>query len=377
MSLTVATGSVDELARIVEETGVRTALLFTGGSSYSSSGAEGIIDSMLRGVGVTRISDVAPNPTLDAVEHAVSVANAVSPELIIAVGGGSVIDLAKSVRVLAAQPATPREVVLGGGRGIEHHGVPLVAIPTTAGTGSEVTHFSVVYVDGTKFSLTHDWIRPDHAIVDPALTYSLPPRITAATGLDALSQAIESFWNVRSTEASTELAEHAMRLAYANLYDAVHRPSPTSRQAMSEASTTAGRAIDITTTTAPHALSYTLTSDFDVPHGNAVAIFLGAVLEFNAGVTDDDCNDPRGPAHVAERITTIVDMLGASSPSDARHRIESLVADLGLPSTLSAVGAGAPADRRTIARSVNAERLAGNPRTFTKTQLEQLVDSLG
>jgi alcohol dehydrogenase class IV len=377
MTVTVAAGSVDELAKIVARTGATRVLLFTGGSSYTSSGAAGVVDIALSDLEVTTISDVAPNPSIDAVEHGIRVVGDASPDLIVAVGGGSVIDLAKSVRMLAPQDVGARQIVMGAGAGIERRGQPLVAIPTTAGTGSEVTHFAVVYVDGIKHSLAHEWVRPDHAIVDPELTYSLPPHITAATGLDALSQAIESFWSVHSTDESTAYADRAMRLAFSNLADAVHRPSPESRGAMSEASTSAGKAIDITTTTAPHALSYILTSEFGVPHGNAVAITLGAVLEFNAAVGWEDCVDPRGPAHVVARMGTIVDMLGATSPVEARLQIEALVVDLGLPSNLTAIGAGATSDRSRIARAVNVERLSGNPRSFSTDQLRALVDSLG
>lgn len=369
-------GDIARLSQIISESQPSSILLVTGGQSYESSGAASAIEPLVAAIGHTSISNVDANPTIEAVTDGCALLGDAQPDLIIAIGGGSVIDLAKSVRVLAAQIGSPRDIVVSNGHGIERRGVPLVAIPTTSGTGSEVTHFAVVYVDGKKYSLTHDFVRPDHAIVDPTFTYDLPPAITASTGLDALTQAIESFWSARSTAASIEHSSSAMHLAWENLASAVNEPDKRSRLAMSEAATLAGLAIDLTTTTAPHALSYTLTSNFGVAHGNAVALTLGAVLEHNAGVTAGDCVDPRGPAHVLDRIETIVTMLGASSPAEARVVFESFVGSLGLPSTLTEVGADSPASRSLIASSVDPQRLSGNPRSFTTDQLQALIDSL-
>lgn len=369
-------GDLGRLEQITAEVDPKSVLLFTGAHSYRSSGAAATIDPLVRSFTNARITDIEPNPTIEAVEAACVIHAETGPDLIIAVGGGSVIDLAKGVGALAPQTRPPRDIVLDGGRGIDHPGVPLVAIPTTAGTGSETTHFAVVYVDGRKYSLSHEFVRPDHVILDPTLTYTLPPAITAATGLDALSQAIESYWSVHSSELSTGYAASAMDLASKHLSEAVHHPDAESRLGMCEASHLAGRAIDITTTTAPHALSYTLTSEFGVPHGTAVALTLGAVLEHNAGVNEEDCNDQRGVDHVRSRVEDVVALFGASDASSARAAIERLVASLGLPSSLSEVGAGSAQARRRIAESVDGQRLSGNPRSFTPDQLRSLVDSL-
>ncbi|RLE23409.1 MAG: alcohol dehydrogenase, partial [Actinobacteria bacterium] len=187
-------GDLDRLAALVERLHPVRVMLFTGGASYLTSGAFAVIEPLLAGFPISRISDVRPNPTLESVTDAVERCRVFDPDLIVAVGGGSVIDLAKSVRVLAPQEATLRSVITGDAA-IDRTGVPLIAIPTTAGTGSETTHFSVVYVDGIKHSFASETIRPDFALLDPQLTYSAPPSVTAATGLDALSQAMESLWS--------------------------------------------------------------------------------------------------------------------------------------------------------------------------------------
>src|SRR3712207_9423070 len=130
------------------------------------------------------------------------------------VGGGTALDIAKSVRLLAAQGSDPRRCVTGA-EPITARGVPLIAVPTTAGSGSEATQFAVVYIDGVKHSLDHPWVRPDYSVVDPALSLGLPAAIAASTGMDALAHAIESYWSVRSTDESRRYAADAISLAMA------------------------------------------------------------------------------------------------------------------------------------------------------------------
>src|SRR5690606_25840825 len=157
--------------------------------------------------------------------------------------------------------ADPRSVATGDSL-VERDGPPLLAVPTTAGTGSEATHFAVVYIDGVKHSLAHPLLRPDLVILDPLLTYAMPPGLTAATGLDALSQGIEALWAVGATTKSVGYAARAVELAAGALETAVIAPDRTARRAMMEAAHASGLAIDISKTTAPHALSYAISTDF-------------------------------------------------------------------------------------------------------------------
>src|SRR5207248_4789041 len=125
-----------------------------------------------------------------------------------------------------------------------------------------------------KYSVCHEFLLPDIAIVDPILTHKMSPRLTAITGMDALSQAIESYWSIHSTEESKGYAREAIRIIVDQLPKAVNEPTNDSRLAMARASHLAGKAINVTRTTAPHALSYALTSRFGVPHGQAVSLTL-------------------------------------------------------------------------------------------------------
>jgi alcohol dehydrogenase class IV len=367
-------GSVQDLGPILAGLRPSAVMLFTGGESFRRSGAASAIEPMLARISVERVSDVAPNPTLERVEDAVDAFRQSSPEAIVAVGGGSVLDLAKATRGLAGE-VDLRASVLSATATVPAN-APLVAIPTTAGTGSEATHFAVVYVDGVKHSVGSPSWRPDHVVLDPDLTASMPARVTAETGLDALSQAMESLWSTRSTHESLDLARRALELAWSNLEPAVKSPSPETRSAMCEAAHLAGRAIDVSRTTAAHALSYPITVDYGVAHGHAVALTLGALLEYNSAVSDDDCVDARGADFVRARVRDVLDVLDAADGTAGRHALTALVQSVGLETTLSAVGASSPSARQAIVDRVDADRQANNPRALDAEALARIVESI-
>ncbi len=368
-------GAIEDLGGILATRRPSLVVLFTGGASYERSGAAAAIEPMLAGISVERVSDVAPNPTLEHVVDAVEVIRRLEPKLVVAVGGGSVLDLAKAARGLAPEP-DPRAAVLSGPSSSRRALAPLVAIPTTAGTGSEATHFAAVYVDGVKHSVGNASFRPDHVVLDSRLTASMPPRVTAETGLDALSQAIESIWSTRSTDESRALARRGLELAWDNLEAAVRSPSPEVRTAMCTAAHLSGSAIDTSRTTAAHALSYTMTVRHGVAHGHAVALTLGPLLEYNSAVSDADCTDPRGAVFVRARIGEILRVFGAADGATGRRLLTELLERLDLETTLSAVGASSASARRAVVDGVDADRMDNNPRALDRGQLTAIVESI-
>lgn len=368
-------GAIRSVGELLDETGATSIFLVTGRCSYAASGAEQVLEKQLRGKRVLRFSDFESNPQLPEVERAVELFRQNPANLILAVGGGSVLDMAKLIAILSVQGGSAADVVLGR-RPIAENGQPVMAIPTTAGTGAEVTHFATVYVDQRKHSLAHPSMRPAYAIVDPELTYSLPPHTTAVTGLDAFSQAVESMWSVAASRETKDYSREAIRLALDHLHSAVHQPSPQARYAMSKASHLAGKAIDIAKTTAPHALSYTLTARFGVPHGHAVALTLGPLWIFNSDVSDRDAVPPRSARQVRDVMTELNALVGCPHAAASAKRIKRLIESLGLPTRLSDVGIRTAAERRRIADEVNVERLQTNPRRLTQASLREIVESI-
>ena len=317
-------GALAEVAGILDRESANRLFFVVDESAYAASGAAKRLEPVFRSRSVTRFSDFELNPKLHDIERGVERFRETLPDLIIAFGGGTAMDLGKLIGTLSLQDDSAREIILGKAR-IRRSGPPLIAIPTTAGTGSEATHFAVAYVEGAKYSVADDLLLPNYAIVDPTLTHSLPASVTAETGLDALCQAIESLWSVRSTSESSSYASESIRLAWKHLEAAVKRPGAEDRRAMCRAAHLAGKAINISRTTAPHAISYAITSLFGVPHGKAVALTIGAVLTFNRDVQDTDCTDSRGEDHVRRTIDDIVRLLGFKTAHEAERGIQRFV----------------------------------------------------
>lgn len=371
-------GAVSNLKSILESHSPRSIFLVTGKGSYEGCGAKAAMEELLSGHQYVHFSDFNPNPQLDEIERGIDIYNENACDMVIAVGGGSVIDVGKSVNVLAEQSNFPELCVKDSGL-IEVKGNPLVAIPTTAGSGSEATHFAVVYIgegkDKTKYSLAHEFVLPDYAIIDPNFTNSLLGHIAASTGMDALGQAIESYWSVNSTDESRAYANRAISLAITNIGATVNIPEYTSRGAMAEAANLAGKAINISKTTAPHAMSYKFTSLCGIPHGHAVGLTLGSVLVHNAGVTEADCNDSRGVEYVRKTIGEIVSMLGCDSPEEVKDRLTSLMEYIGLDPRLSKNGVTRD-DVESVVAGINPERLKNNPRVLTSENAKAMLDMI-
>ena len=348
--------------------------LVYGKNSFWLSGAAEIFEPIIENVSYA-VFNPTPNPDIDEIKEGISSFKEFEPDMVIAVGGGSVIDSAKAINALSSQPDDPI-LYIKGEKKLGHRGKPLVAIPTTAGTGSEVTKFATIYMDKKKYSLESEKIVPDVAVVDPALTYSLTPYLTASNGLDALCQGIEAYWSVNSTKKSREYAEKAIELAFTNIVDAVKRPSEEVRVAMAKASHLSGKAINISKTTACHAVSYPLTSHFGIPHGHAVALTMPAVLVFNSMVTEDDCNDERGVDFVRERMADIFSYIGAADGNEAKRKFEWLIKDILEDTRLRDFGIGKEDREFILSESFTPSRMNNNPRRVTKEAIRTILEGI-
>ncbi len=367
-------GSVASLATDLRTFAPQRILLVTGPNSFARSGAESCLGHVVQPYEVFRFSEFTENADLDDVQKGVELFHAVEPDVILAVGGGTVLDMAKLIAGLGPQQCDIARYATGE-TPLRLPARPLVAIPTTAGSGSEATHFAVVYRGRTKYSFAHSSLRPAVVILDPELTLSLPPALTATSGMDALAQAVESFWSVHATERSKAWAREAIALILKNLVDAVHWPTRESREAMLRAAHLAGRAINVSKTTAPHAVSYAMTAHFGVRHGQAVALTLPHFFTFNAAVTDRDVMDTRGAAYVRASVSELAELLGCRETSEASDAIRRLMQKVGLATTLAEAGIGSNGERQILVDNVNVERMANNPRRVTRERLAELLHS--
>ncbi len=369
----VGPGTLERISNVISAIAPRRAVLVTGRKSYQASGAEAPVEKALGDVEVERHVRSSRLLTPEEVRRGASRFEAFGPDLVVAVGGGGVLDLAKLVRFFASNPVGVKSP-LSSTQSTVRRPPPLVAIPTTAGSGAEATHFAVLYEGVVKRSIAHEWMLPDVAIVDAQLTTSLGEHDAASAAADALSQAIESYWCIHSTAASRESAQRAMELALVHLPRAITERDLESRAGLAEAAHLAGKAINLTRTTAPHAISYPLTARYGVAHGHAVCLTLGSVLEANAEVTADDVQDPRGVVHVQSVIQDIVRLLGALDPAGARLRIQDLMQQMGLATRLREVGVTSSADIEfVVSHGLTEERAGNNPRRLTEDQVRKIL----
>lgn len=366
-------GALGRLGELLQRLRAQELFFVADPPAYELSGAARILDPIVTARKTTWFTEFALNPRIEDVERGVARFREVQPEVVIALGGGSALDMGKLIAGCGVQAGAPGEYA-SGQRTLERTGPPKILIPTTAGTGSEATHFAVVYVADQKYSMAHPSLLPEYVLIDPTLTYSLPPRPTAACGLDALCQAVESIWAVGADTESLGYATEALELALAHLENAVLDPRPPDRWAMARAAHLAGRAINISKTTAPHAFSYALTTRFQVPHGAAVALTLGAFLGYNHGVDDTTCADPRGAAAVRERLQMLLDLMGEGSLAAAQARLRLLMLRIGCPVRLGEVGVRR-ADLPGLIQAVNMERLSNNPRGISEASMMTLLEA--
>ena len=369
------TGCIKSLTEIIKNLKSRNIFLVAGKNSYSSSGAEEILGDLLKENTLTLFNEVSGDPVIDNIIKGMDIFIESDCDTVIAVGGGSVIDTAKSINVLSSQDSNPRSVITGEKK-IAYKGKPLIAIPTTSGAGSEATHFAVVYIEKEKYSLAHEFILPEYSVVDPQFTFELPSGITATSGIDAFSQAAESFWNINANEESRKYSEEAIKLILGNIISAVNEPTEFSRENMSKAAHLAGKAINITKTTAPHAVSYAMTSYYGIPHGQAVCITLSEFLEYNFNVTESDLMPGLNISEVRANHENLLRILNCTDVNEGKNLINELIKSIGLKTKLSELNITSQEDLKIISESVNLERLRNNPRSVSKEDLIRILERI-
>jgi alcohol dehydrogenase class IV len=368
-------GAIYHLKDILREINPRHIFLVSGKNSYLASGADRFLKPILKNYPCTRFYDFETNPDAEDVKIAREQFLQKQYDLIIAVGGGSVLDMAKLIKYSLINKFSfldyrPQEEL------VNSKNIPLIAIPTTSGSGSEATQFAVLYINGVKHSIEDRRLVPEIAIIDPDLTFSLPARLTAMTGMDALCQAVESYWSVNSTAGSKNYAREAIQLILPSIEQAVHKPSPTTRFAMSKSSYLAGKAINISKTTAPHALSYYLTSRLGIPHGQAVSLTLGEFFIFNDAVSDNDIMDSRGVEYVKKSMKELFKLLKAENAMAAAGYITNFMENIGLQTKLTQLVSKEKINLDVWSENINYERLSNNPRKMTKQQCKSILNKV-
>jgi alcohol dehydrogenase class IV len=329
------------------------------------------------GVPTARIA-VAGEPTTALVESGAAHAIAERCDVVVALGGGSVIDAAKAIAALVTNrdPILDYLEVVGQGRPITERPAPLIAIPTTAGTGAEVTRNAVLMVEkeGVKVSLRSQLMLPAIALIDPVLTYTMPPAITASTGLDALTQCIEPFVTPMANPITDSVAREGMRRASDALLRAFRDGSDrAARHDMAVASLCGGLALANAKLGAVHGFAAPLGGMFPVPHGVACASLLPAVVETNVRALRERAPDSPALTRYDEVARTLTGRPDARA-EDGAAWLRKLLEELEIP-RLATYGVHADQVGRIVEKARKASSMRGNPIELTDAELSEVLRS--
>ena len=348
-------GCFDQLGELLDELGVRRAVLVSG--RHFAPEAERLMAQDTRFVAA--YCAVEQNPQLAGVEETVRLCRAHGADAVIGVGGGSAMDTAKYAAAVAPNEGDAIDYYRGERSLDAARRLTILAVPTTAGTGSEVTQVSVISHGEEKKTTNHPAFMPTAAVVDPALTYSVPPRTTMNTGLDAMAHAIEGYWSVNHQPVTDVLAVEAVRLVLENLERAYTDGSDRdARSAMSFASLLAGLSFAQPKTAACHACSYPLSERYHLPHGEACAFTLDSFVRLNAD----------------ERLEKLARGAGLKDTAELAGRIRALKELGGLRRRLADLG---EVDVPSLAAACLRHPLMNNnPRRFTEEELVAMFEAL-
>jgi len=351
----------------------KEALLVTDQNLERMGVSEKIEEALVKeGLNVNLFSNVEPEPVLDVAETIAEVARKRRYNMVVGIGGGSVLDMAKVAAMAATNPSPVRSYV--GVDLVKKPGIPSILLPTTAGTGSEVTNVAVVTIaeDELKTAIISPYMFGHVAIVDPSLTYSLPPRLTASTGLDALSHALEAIMSVNSNPITDALALQAVRLIFTLLPKAYRSGEPESRYGMSLGSLLAGMAFGNAGVCLGHAAAYTFAVSYNVTHGVSCGLVLPYVFRFNASTISEKL------PQIAEAMHLVA---GNLKPEELTFNISGaifrLMDALQMPKRLRDLGIPMEALPKIADRLLSFKRLIQrNPRSLSKDDGLSLVEEM-
>jgi alcohol dehydrogenase len=354
-----------------------TCLLVTGKCSMKKAGVVERISLLLSSslnIEIVLFDKVEPEVTTDNVEQGVEVAKEAQPDVIVGLGGGSAIDCGKAISGLSGKKNGSVAEYLEGKKEIDTPGIPYIAIPTTAGTGAEVTPNAVLInkEKGTKTSLRSKYLYPQIALIDPELTITLPPKITAYSGMDALSQSIEAYVSLGASVITDAIAVKSVELIMKNILTAYRNgENVSSREGMSYGALLSGIALSNARLGLVHAIAHPLGAVHNIPHGLLCGLLLPYVMEYNKELPQ-----------VAQKYSELAKIL----PPDEKNnygsgadciidKIKSLLKELNFPENLRSLGVKKDDFKKIASAALSSSgSIKFNPRKANEKDIEEILN---
>ena len=367
VKLVFGSGKRTELAKYIDEIGGSRGVLVCGNSFCKN----GVADEFLRlggGKIVEMFSDIRPNPTTDNVNDCVRLMREVDADFAVALGGGSPMDCCKAACAIVRGDDNIEPYHSLGKPISAKEAIPMIAVTTTSGTASEVTNISVLtdINKNLKQPMNDPAMYPKIAVIDPELTLTVPPQVTASTGLDVLSHAIESYWSTLNQPICSACSIYAARLVFEWLEKAYTEPENlTAREKMAEASIVAGVAFSHPRTTGSHACSFPLTNIYGIPHGEACAFTLDYFVKFNAKHADSD-----------GRLDALANDCGFDSAYEMADEISAMKKRMGMRSRLSEIGCTSDEQIAELTKKSMSMLMKRNPIELSESDIGEMYNKL-
>ncbi len=354
----------NKILELLKKKKYKKIFILTGKNSFYAAGINKELISIIKKVQYKIFFKKKSFPELLELKKIISRLNEFKPDLLIAIGGGAVLDYAKIANNISKVNGLKERIKVSKIKFKKKS--YLIAIPTTAGSGAEVTPFAVLYIKNIKYSLEDTNLKPDNFILLPNLILNCNKKLKASSGFDAIAQAVESLMSKKSNLKSVKFAILSLKLSINNFLDFVKRPNFQNAKIMSKAANYAGKAIAISRTTAPHALSYPFTAHYGISHGQAVAITFDEVLKFNF----ENKYKSTASFNLNSRFKILFKLTNKKNISELVNFFKNMKVKTGLK-----VNNIKPTKRtiEKILKEINAQRLKNNPVELEKDDLKEIL----
>ena len=360
--------STEDIKKFINDTSFRKIFVLCGKKSFVTSGAEIFFKELLNNK-ETKL--FYKNSELPILEELIDIINAIKdfkPDLILAVGGGAVIDYSKIANVVDVRDDLA-DLIVNYSYPFKKKYAKLAVIPTTAGSGAEVTSNAVIYVDGIKHSFESELLLPGNFFLIPEFLMSAPNKIKASAGFDAIAQALESLVSKKSNDQSVEYASKSLRVSINSYISFLSDPNLRNATEMSIASNLAGKAISISKTTAPHATSYPFTSLFNISHGHAVGLFFESFFKFNF----DNLDKSETSFDLKKRFDLIFNLFDVRNINDFNSKIKLIKKQAKLEDNLDLLNINIENNYKNILQGINLLRLGNNPIKINENDILKII----
>ena len=358
----------EDIKKFIDDKSFNKIFILCGKKSFITSGAENLFKKLIN---EKEIKLFYKNSELPILEELIDIINEIKkfkPDLILGVGGGAVIDYAKMANVVDVRPDL-ENLIINYSYPFKKKNTKLAVIPTTAGSGAEVTSNAVIYVDGIKHSFESELLIPDNFFLIPEFLISAPNKIKASAGFDAIAQALESLISKKSNDQSVNYASKSLRVSINSYISFLNDPNIKNATEMSIASNLAGKAINISKTTAPHAASYPFTSLFNISHGHAVGLFFERFFKFNY----DNLDKSETSFDLKQRFELIFNLFDVKNINDFNSKIILMKKKAKLEDNLEILNINVKKSSEKIIKGINLLRLGNNPVKINKKDILKII----